>query len=63
MVSVNFNMKHMGQFVDMHEASNNNVSMEQAREMCGHRFDMVRRAGGAVMCFHVDAARNAMKGV
>jgi len=53
----------VSQWVDVQEVANNNVSMQQAREMSEHRFAVVRQSAQDTFSFHVKAARASMKSV
>ena len=56
-----FKMADRGQFVDLHEPSNRNVSMSQARELLNHRWDFVRKDAEKVLESHAEGRRSAFK--
>lgn len=53
---------HVGQWRDMQEVANSNMSMNHAREMMDHRFAEVRQAAHAAFDVHVKMARSQVRG-
>ena len=51
----------MGQFKDLHEPANSNMTMENARELMEHRFDFLRPIGEAALNWHAKTNRRNMK--
>ena len=56
-----FKMADKGQFVDLHEPANRNISMPQARKLLEHRFDFVRQDAKRVLDSHVQNRRDTLK--